>query len=104
MNGFRRETIRGPALRVGEREIVPEAQVWSFQTKQLGLQENGTAGGGAWWSWSRPTALIEREPGGERRVRIYDANLQLEVMLIVAAIVLPVLLTIFTHWANRSSD
>ena len=68
MNGFRRETIRGQALHVGDREIVPEAKVWSFQTKQIGLHENGASGGGAWWSWSRPTALIERGPGGERRV------------------------------------
>ena len=104
MNGFRRETILGQALRVGDREIVPEAEVWSFQTKQLSLQENGTAGGGVWWSWSRPTALIERKPGGERRVRIGDVNLQLEIVLIIAAIVLPVLLTIFTHWANRSPE
>lgn len=105
MNGFRRETILGQALRVGDREIVPEVQVWSFQTKQLGLQGNGASGGGAWWSWSRPTALIERGPGGERRVRINDVNLQLEIVLIVAAIVLPVLLTIFTRWANdRPTD
>jgi hypothetical protein len=104
MNGFRRETILGQALRVGDHEIVPEVEVWSFQAKQIGLQANGAAGGGVWWSWSRPTALIEREPGGERRVRIDDVNLQLEIVLIVAAIVLPLLLTIFTHWANRSSD
>ena len=104
MNGFRQETIRGQALRVGDREIVPEAKVWSFQAKQIGLRENGASGGGAWWSWSHPTALIERAPGGERRVPIDDVNLQLEIALIVAAIALPVLLTIFTHWANRSSD
>ena len=104
MNGFRRETIQGQPLQVGDRVIVPEAEVWSFQAKQIGLKENGAAGGGAWWSWSRPTALIERGPGGERRVRINDMNLQLEIMLIVAAIVLPVLLTIFTRWANRSPE
>ncbi len=102
MNGLRRETIQGQPLRVGDREIVPEAEVWSVQTKQLGLNESGTSGGGAWWSWSRPTALIERGPDGERHVRINDVNLQLEMALIVAAIVLPVLLTIFTRWANRS--
>ena len=104
MNGLKRETIRGQPLRVGDREIVPEAEVWSFQAKQIGLQENGASGGGAWWSWSRPTALIERGPDGERRVRINDVNLQFEIVLLVVAIVLPALLTIFTHWANRSSD
>lgn len=104
MNGFRRETIQGQPVRVGDREIVPEAEVWSVQAKQLGLQEHGTSGGGVWWSWSRPTVLIERGPDGTRRRRINDVNLQLEIVLLVAAIVLPVVLTIFTRWANRSAD
>lgn len=104
MNGFRREILQGQPLRAGNREIVPEAEVWSFQVKQLGLNTNGTSGGGAWWSWSRPTALIERSPTGERRRQIVDANLQLEVVLLVAALVLPLVLAIVTRWANRSSD
>ena len=104
MNGFRRQTLQGQPLQAGDREIVPEAEVWSFKAKQIGLKEDNASGGGAWWSWSRPTALIERGPGGERRVRINDMNLQLEVVLVVAALVLPVLLTIFTRWANRSSE
>jgi hypothetical protein len=104
MNGLRRQRLQGQPLQVGDREIVLEAEVWSIQAKQIGLKENGASGGGAWWSWSRPTALIERGPDGERRVRIDDVNLQLEIVLIVAAIVLPVLLTIFTRWANRSPE
>jgi len=104
MNGFKREIIQGQPLQVGDREIVPEAEVWSFQVKQIGLQGNGASGGGAWWSWSRPTALIERGPEGARRVRIIDVNLQLEIALIIAALVLPLLLTIFTRWANRTTD
>src|SRR5512135_1764518 len=104
MNGLKREIIQGQPLHADDREIVAEAEVWSFQTKQIGLKGNSASGGGAWWSWSRPTALIERGPEGTRRVRIDDVNLQLEIALIVAAIVLPLLLTIFTHWANRSSD
>ena len=104
MNGFRRDTIEGQPLRVGDREIVPEAEVWSFRARQIGLRENNASSGGVWWSWSRPTALIERALDGERRVRIDDVNLQLEIVLLVAAIVLPVILTIFTSWANRSTD
>lgn len=104
MNGLRRATIQGQPLHVGNREIVPEAEVWSFQAKQFGLNENGASGGGACWSWWRPTALIERGPGGEQRVRINDVNLQLEIVLIIAAIALPAVLTIFTYWANRASD
>jgi hypothetical protein len=104
MNGFKRKTMQGEAWRVGDREIVPEAEVWSLQTRQFGLHENEASGGGVWWSWSRPIALIERGPGGDRRVRIADRNLQFEIGLIIAAIVLPALLTLFTRWANRSAD
>ena len=104
MNGFKREIIQGQPLRVGDREIVPEAEVWSLHAKQLKLQNDNASGGGAWWSWSRPTALIERTPDGERRVRIIDVNLQLELALIIGALVLPIILTIFTQWANRSSN
>ncbi len=103
MNGFKRDTIRGSVIRAGEREIVPEAEVWSFQRKQLGLTDQGATGGGAFWSWSRPTTLIERVNGVERRIRILDVNLQLEIALLIAAIVLPIVLTIFTRWANHSS-
>jgi hypothetical protein len=104
MNGFKHEIIQGQPLRAGEREIVPEAEVWSLQAKQIGLQNNTASGGGAWWSWSRPTALIERGPEGVRRVRVNDVNLQFEIALLAAAIVLPLVLTIFTRWANRSTD
>jgi hypothetical protein len=104
MNGLRRETIQGQPLPAGDRQIVPEAEVWSFQVKQIRLKAASASGGGVGWSWSRPTALIERGANGERRVRINDVNLQLELALIVAAIALPLLLSIFTYWANRSSD
>ena len=104
MNGFRREISQGPPLRIGDREIVAEVEVWSFQAKQIGLKDNNASGGGVWWSWVHPTALIERGPAAEQRVGIRDVNLQMEIVLLVAAIVLPVLLTIFTHWANHSSD
>src|SRR5512144_3013926 len=104
MNGFKREIVRGQPLQVGDREIVPEAEVWSWQAKQLGLSGPGASGGGAGWSWSRPTALIVRSTGRERRVRVDDLNLQFEIALIVAGIVLPILLTIFTRWANQSAE
>ena len=104
MNGFKREVIQGQPLQMGDREIVPEAEVWSLQTKQIGLKENGATGGGVWWSWSRPTVLIERSPAGTRRVRVNDVNLQFEIALLAAAIVLPLVLTLFTRWANRAAD
>jgi hypothetical protein len=103
MKGFKREVVQGQPLRAGDREIVPEAEVWSLQARQIGLKGNNASGGGVGWSWTRPTALIERGPEGARRVRVNDVNLQFESALLVAAIMLPLVLTIFTRWANRST-
>jgi len=102
MNGFRREIQHGLPLQLGEREIVTEAEVWSFQAKQMSLKDSHAAGGGALFMWARPTALIERDANTERRTPVTDVNLQLEIALLIAAIVLPIVLTIFTTWARRS--
>jgi hypothetical protein len=100
VTGFKIETQRGAPLRVGGREIVPEARVWSLHIKQLSLNEQGAQGGGFHWSWSQPTALIEQGADETRRVPVRDFNLQLEWSLLLAAIVLPLLLIIFTRWAR----
>jgi hypothetical protein len=105
MNGFRREVQRGAPLQVGDRAIVTEADVWSFQVKQMSLTDHNAAGGGALFTWARPTAVIERGAGAgaERRTPVTDINLRLEIALLIAALVLPIVLTIFTTWARRSS-
>ena len=102
MTGFKIETQHGSPLRVGDREITPEARVWSLHVKQLSLSEDGASGGGFHWSWSQPTALIERSADTTRRVRVRDFNLELEWALLLAAIVVPVLLMIFTRWARST--
>jgi hypothetical protein len=109
MNGFRREIQHGPPLQVGGREIVTEAEVWSFQAKQMSLQDSHAAGGGALFMWARPTAIVERNAGAEAaldtesRTPVTDVNLQLEIALLIAAVILPIVLTIFTTWARRSA-
>jgi len=103
MNGFRREIQHGPPLQLGDREIVTEAEVWSFQAKQMSLTNHNAAGGGALFTWAHPTVVIERSAGTERRTPVTDVNLQLEIALLIAAIVLAIVLTIFTTWAQRSS-
>lgn len=110
MNGFRREIQHGPPLQLGDREIVTEAEVWSFQAKQMSLTDHHAAGGGALLTWARPTAVIERRAGAEaalgteRRTPVTDVNLQLEIALLIAAIVLPLVLTIFTTWSHYRSS
>jgi hypothetical protein len=103
MNGLRREIQHSPTLHLGDREIVTEAEVWSFQAKQLSLTDDNATGGGALFTWAHPTAVIERSGGTERRTPVTDVNLQLEIALLIAAIVLPIVLTIFTTWAHYRS-
>ena len=104
MNGLRREIQHGPPLQLGDREIVTEAAVWSFQAKQMSLTDHAASGGGALFTWAHPTAIIERRAGTERRTPVADINLQLELALLIAAIVLPIILTIFTTWAHYRSS
>ena len=103
MSGLRREIQYGSPLQVGEHEIVTEAEVWSWQVKQMSLKDGNAGGGGALFTWAHPTAIIERSADTERRTPVIDMNLQLEIALLIAAIILPIVLTIFTTWATYRS-
>lgn len=92
MNGLHRQIVRGEPLRVGDHEVIPEAQVWSLEFKQAAVSDKQMSGGGFHWSWARPTALIDRSDGEERRIPVIDWNLRLEMLLLLAAISLPVIL------------
>lgn len=91
--GLRREVVRGQPIRMGEREIVPEAVIWSWQRKDVTLRSAGGASGlGALWAWAWPTVLLDRAPERTYRVPVIDRNRQLEAWLLVAALLLPILL------------
>ena len=105
MKGFSREKVQGRSIHVGGREIVPEAEIWTFQTKQATIGEGTHAsGGGVFWGWAHPSALLERTNGQERRIQIVDYNRRLELALLIAAILLPVALTLTTRLARRLSN
>ncbi len=105
MNGLHRRTSQGEPLHVGDHEVIPEAEVWSLEFKQVALKATSVAGGGFHWSWAHPTALIDRSGGAERRIAVIDWNLRLELGLLSAAIVLPIVLTLATalarYWPGR---
>ena len=93
MSRFRRETIRGEPIRVGDHEIVPEARVWSWQTKEAVIRDAGHASGrGVMIVRAQPTALIDRTADATRRIRVIDANRRLELILLIAAVLLPIVL------------
>ncbi len=93
--GLKREMVRGQPLVVGEHEIVPEAVVWSWQRKDVTLKpDQSVSGYGVRWTWARPTALLDRAPEQTYRVPVVDRNRQLELWLLAAALVLPILLNV----------
>ena len=94
MGKLRREIIRGQPIRIGSHAVVPEAEVWSWQTKEVVIGQAGhVSGRGALIAWARPTALIDRAARRTRRVPIRDRNRQLELILLAAAVLLPIVLS-----------
>jgi hypothetical protein len=103
MSKFKREVVHGQPIQIGSHEVVPEAEVWSWQLKDVTLpgrfeQDGSIETGqrvsvlGALWTWVRPTALIERDARQTRRIRIVDRNRKLELILLMAGVLLPIVL------------
>ncbi len=93
MSKLKRETLRGVPIHVGDHEIILEARVWSWQTKEAVIRDAHHAyERGLLIAQARPTALLDRVAGKTYRVPIVDRNRQLEVVLLSAAIALPIIL------------
>ena len=112
MSKLKREIVHGAPIRMGAREIVPEAEIWSWQKMNVTLprhfdaeaagQPEQASGFGVLWAWARPTALIEREGNRTRRLRIIDRNRQLEMLFVIAAVLLPIVLNAATRLARSN--
>ena len=93
MSQFKRETLRGEPIRVGDHEVVPEARVWSWQRKEAVIRDAGHAAErGMLMARARPTALLDRTGGSTRRIPVIDVNRRLEVLLLITALALPIVL------------
>ncbi len=84
--GIHRRVIRGEPIRVGQKQIVPEAQVtwWMQHGATIGMAS--TFGSGGAIVSIRPRALIEQTPGGERRIPIQDRTIRLLAGLAAGAV------------------
>ena len=108
---LKREIVRGAPVRIGAREVVPEAEIWLWQKMNVTLprrfdaeaagQPERASGFGARWAWARPTALIEREGDRTRRSRIVDRNRQIETLFVIAAVLLPIVLNAAARLARQ---
>ena len=83
---IQRRTIQGQPILVGEREIIPEAQVtwWMKRSATVGMTSAG--GWGAGVVNIKPTALVECGPGYVCRIPIRDETMRLLVGLAAGAV------------------
>jgi len=81
-----RRILQGEPIRVGQREIVPEAQVTWLMRRSGTVKMNGTSGRGGGWVSIKPKALIERGPGFTRRIPIRDETSRLLLGLAAGAV------------------
>ncbi len=70
MAGIQRRIIRGEPIRVGQKEIVPEAEVTWWMRRRATIGMDTTMGWGAGVVRIQPRALIERTPSGEQRIPV----------------------------------
>jgi len=100
---LKRETVRGRPIRMGAREIVPEARVWLVRTGEAVIGQDGEAAlHGGLWLRAAPTALFDRAPERTYRVPIVDVNRRLEGLLLAAALALPLVLNVAAGFARQA--
>jgi hypothetical protein len=89
----KRKIVRGKSIKVGEHEVTPEAEVTTWQRKEAIIGRGSSV---PMWGLSfkqvRPTALIDQSGEAERRSPIVDRNRQIELILLIAAALLPIVL------------
>ena len=91
--GLKREVVRGEPIKVGDREIVPEAVIWSWRRSDATLAQHGYMSlMGGLFRWARPTALFDRAVDRTYRVAVSDVNHRLEALLLMAAVLLPIVM------------
>jgi hypothetical protein len=88
---------------IGAHEVTPEAEVISWQMKDAVIGSSAsTPMWGLSFSHAHPTALIDRSGGAERRIKIVNRNQQIELILLIAAVLLPIVLNAVASLARRN--
>lgn len=100
--GLKRKIVRGESIKIGAHEVTPETEVISWQMKDATIGSTATVPmWGVSFTHMRPTALIDRSAGEERRIRIVNRNQQIELILLIAALLLPIVLNAVASLARR---
>ena len=78
--------VQGEPIRMGQKEVVPEAQVtWCLQRRAT-IGTDHSVGWGAGMVSIQPTALVERGPMGTRRIPIRDETMRMLAGLAAGAV------------------
>jgi hypothetical protein len=104
MSLIQRRIIQGEAIRVGQKEIVPEVRVTSWLKRSATVGMDGVWGWGGGWVSIQPTAVIERGPEGEKRIPIRDETARLLIGLVAGAVFVMFLAGIAERLATHQGD
>ena len=83
---IQRRIIQGEPIRVGQREVVPEAQVTSWLQRRATIGTHSSSGWGLGRVSIRPRALVECGPMGMRRIPIRDETTRMLLGLAAGAV------------------
>ena len=86
MSLIQHRIVQGESIRVGQKEVVPEAQVTWCLRRRATIGTRQSLGWGAGMVSIRPTALVERGPMGTRRIPIRDETTRLLAGLAAGAV------------------
>jgi hypothetical protein len=78
--------IQGEPIRVGQKEVVPEAQVTSWLQHRAVIGTHHSSGWGAGIVSIRPIALVEHGPMGTRHIPIHDETVRMLAGLAAGAV------------------
>jgi hypothetical protein len=83
---IQRRVVQGEPVRVGQKQVVPEALVTSWLKRSATVGMDGVWGWSGGWVKIQPIAVIERELEGERRIPIHDETKRLLMGLAAGAV------------------
>ena len=88
---------------MGTHAVTPEAEVTTWQMKDAVIGSGSTMPmWGVSFTHIRPTGLIDQSAGEERRITIVDRNRQIELILLIAAVLLPIVLNAMAVLLKRN--
>jgi hypothetical protein len=88
------QIVEGKPIRVEGRELIPIVRVETSMQRRVFVGSDGLAVHGLGSVTTQPIAILERSDGSERRIAIPDRTAQLLGGLLLAALVIPLLLSV----------